>query len=92
MNLAKIRRRRVYEKVSKIILIVIALVLIYFILSGSLYRSCMHSTVFGILLSFAIILRHLIRPRKERLIKTLIFVVPVVLYWIILIMECIVQS
>jgi uncharacterized membrane protein len=87
-KLAKIKRKRTYERISKIALVAIALILIYVVLSGNLFRSCAYSVGIGTLLMIASVLRFLLKSENERPFVTMLFTVPVVLYWIFIIAEC----
>lgn len=87
-KIMKLKKRRVYERLFKIILVIIALVLIYLILKGYLFRSCIHSVVIGILLTLSFLLRYLIRPKEESMKMTVVLAVVTVLYWIFALVEC----
>ena len=87
-KLAKIKRKRTYEKISKIVLVVIAVVLMYVVISGNLFRSCAYSAGIGTLLLIASALRFLLKSENERPFVTMLFTVPVILYWFFIIVEC----
>lgn len=87
-KIMKIKRKRVYEKICKIILVIVSLVLIYFILRGYLFKSCVHSVGSGTLLTIAFVLYYVIKPKGERMLMTLLLAVATILYWIFALVEC----